>query len=330
MRLYLDGTLIATKAHSVGGAIVADSSHTVTIGDSIAGSRPFDGVIDDVRVYSQTLTDTEVVELYGLVGHWTFDEGTGTTIADLSPNANDASFNTGSPNWVTGVRGTALEFDGSSDAVTSANFTPPNVGTVVMWWRSDGPPASRQRPWGSGGNFEMWQDPDGLVSMDVNTDGFQGGFITTEPLYASGRWYHIAAVFDSDDDSYEIYIDGVLHRSGTSTWDITPDSANLLSFGTRTGSTQRFTGAIDDFRIYSYKLSAAQIANSTDSFCTCPSTSNLLATPLMALQHPTFPESETTGHTTVPVFPATFLPIQRKRVSNSMIRPKCGYHTMIL
>lgn len=232
---------------------------TAMIGKSSFGDR-FKGGIQDVRLYNYGLTQAEVNKLYGLVGHWDFEEGSGTTAAEKSGNASNADFNTGTPAWVAGVRGTALEFDGTNDARTAETFDPPERGAVSMWFRSDGPPTSRQRPWGLGGDYEMWQDTDGLVSMDVSVDGFQGGFITTDPLYAKGRWYHLVAQYDSADESYEIYIDGALHKSGVSTRDIKKQAANYLSFGTRTGSSQRFTGAIDDFRIYNRWLSIGEVA----------------------------------------------------------------------
>lgn len=259
-KLYLDGALVSTSTIATSISYQNWSPNT-RIGGHAGGNGDFDfdGKIDDVYIVSRAVSDAEVAEMYGLLGHWTFDEGTGTTAADTSLNANDAQFNTGTPTWVEGARGSALEFDGTNDAITTASFEPPAKGTVSMWWRSDGPPAARQRPWGLGGNFEMWQDPDGLVSMDLNTDGFQGGFITTSALYAAARWYHIVAQWDSADDSYEIYIDGELHKSGISSWNITQESSALLSFGTRTGSTERFTGAIDDFRVYNRHLRVDEI-----------------------------------------------------------------------
>ncbi len=232
---------------------------TATIGKSSFGDR-FKGSIQDVRLYNYGLSAAEVNELYGLVGRWDFDEGSGTTIAESTGNASDASFNTGTPAWVDGIRGKALEFDGTNDARTTGTIEPPERGAISMWFRSSGPPASRQRLWGIGADYEMWQDNDGLVSMDVATDGYQGGFITTSPLYDEGRWYHLVAQYDSETESYEIYIDGVLHKSGVSTRDIKQQAANYLSFGTRTGSSQRFAGALDNFRIYNRWLSLGEIA----------------------------------------------------------------------
>jgi hypothetical protein len=75
----------------------------------------------------------------------------------------------------------------------------------------------------------------------------------------AGTWYHIAAVYDSDDESYTIYINGELEKTGVSTADITARAAARLSFGTRTGATEHFNGTLDDFRVYNRKLSHAEI-----------------------------------------------------------------------
>lgn len=262
LNLYVDGILRSTFPVPAGTVLNSDSGN-LTIGwdDGIPGTRYFDGQIDDVRLYNKALSEAEVAVLCGLIGHWKFDEGLGTTVSDSSGNANDASFNTGTPTWVDGVRGKALQFDGTSDAVTGTNVSPPETGAVALWIRSDGPPTARQRPWGVGSDYEMWQDSDGLVSMDLSTDGYQGGFIATTPTYTAGRWYHFVAQYNSETDAYEIYINGQPHKSGVSTWNIQQQAANLLTFGTRTGSTERFSGALDDFRIYNRWLSAEEIAN---------------------------------------------------------------------
>ncbi|CAK9037528.1 Type IV pilus assembly ATPase PilB [Durusdinium trenchii] len=240
------------------GLVIAEEQDSP--GGGFAASQAFEGFLDDFRIYNYILTESEIIDLYGLIGHWTFDEGAGSTVADSSPTGNDASFGAGAPQWMTGVHGNAMYFDGSSDVVTGMNVDPPETGTVSFWFYSTGPPGGRQSPWGVGADFEMWQDPDGLVSCDVSTDGEQGGFITSTPLYDAGRWYHLAAVYDSADDSYQIYLDGQLHKSGISTMDIKGQAADLLTFGTSTGSTQYFTGGIDDFRLYSYKLSQEDLA----------------------------------------------------------------------
>ncbi len=255
-RCYINGQLDSTR--SLAGS-TSGNSGPLYVGDDpwYAGSGC---AFDDVRIYNYALTIAEIADVYGFVGHWTFDEGTGTTVADSSGAGHDAAFKTGTPAWVPGVRGYALEFNGTNDAATIVPFDPPESGAVSLWLRSDGPPTARQRPWGVGGDYEMWQDPDGLMSMDLGTDGFQGGLLTAMPLYVAGKWYHIVVQYDAGDESYELYINGALHTAGVSTFDITKQLAAELTFGTRTGSTERFRGALDDFRVYSRWLGAEEIA----------------------------------------------------------------------
>lgn len=255
--VYRDGKV--TKSGFFTSLPTAVSRGTATIGKSSFGDH-FGGGLQDVRLYNYELTPAEINEIYGLVGDWDFDEGTGTTAAEGSGNASDAAFNTGTPVWIVGVRGYALEFDGTNDAETTEPVDPPERASVTFWFRSDGTPAGRQRPWGSDTNFEAYQDTDGILTFDTSTDGDDGGVETIEPLVSAGRWYHCVVQYDATDESYEVYLDGVLHKSGISTWPIVDVAANNLSFGTRTGSIQRFTGGLDEFQIYNRWLSQAEIA----------------------------------------------------------------------
>lgn len=254
--LYVDGEFVKSGTINLN----PQSAALLSLGTRTGSSERFDGALDDLRIFNRELSATEVAELYGLVGHWKMDEGGGATAADSTAYGNDATLS--GATWTTDCVGNiGLEFDGLGDtAATSSSFDPPEEGTVALWFRSAGPPAARQRPWGVGSDYEMWQDPDGLVSCDVSTDGFQGGFITDEPLHREDRWYHLIAQYDSKDDSYAIYINGELHKSGISTWAMTKQTANTLTFGTRTGSTEYFEGAIRDFRIYNRALFGHEIS----------------------------------------------------------------------
>ena len=254
--MYRDGQSIATGFVSLPATVTRTQNY---IGDSVWLDN-FDGSMFDMRVWNREISATEVADLYGLIGHWKMDEGAGSTVNDSTGYDNDATIS--GATWTSTCGGKyALEFDGAGGtAATGSAFEPPAQGTVALWFRSDGPPAARQRPWGLNADFEMWQDTDGLVSCDVSTDGLQGGFITTTPLYTDGQWYHLVAVYDSADESYSIYVDGKLHKTGVSTWDIVDQSSGTLTFGTRTGSTEYFDGALRDFRIYNRPLSNEEIS----------------------------------------------------------------------
>jgi hypothetical protein len=69
-----------------------------------------------------------------VVVHWTFDEGSGTTVFDASGNGRDGTF-VGSPQWVAGKYGAALEFNGTSDYVIHNMPAAQNFDnfTVAFW-----------------------------------------------------------------------------------------------------------------------------------------------------------------------------------------------------
>ena len=71
------------------------------------------------------------------MGSRSFDEGSGTTVADASGLGNDGSF-VGSPSWTAGVSGSALEFAGNGDRVlvpdaSSLDLT--DALTIAAWMR---------------------------------------------------------------------------------------------------------------------------------------------------------------------------------------------------
>jgi len=63
MRIYKDGVEVASTAKT--GSIDTNPAVSAAIGNQPqgAGSRPFDGLIDDVRIYNHALTDVEIMAL---------------------------------------------------------------------------------------------------------------------------------------------------------------------------------------------------------------------------------------------------------------------------
>jgi hypothetical protein len=125
--------------------------------------------------------------------------------------------------------------------------------------KSSGTPAATARIFGLGGDWEMRQGTDGKVYSDLGADG--GTTICTPALNVSGQWYHVAASYDSSNNGYAIYVDGALVLSGTNANTVSQQTAAVLSFGTRTGSTEYWQGALRDFRVYSRKLCPTEVAD---------------------------------------------------------------------
>ena len=66
MRIYKDGALVGSVAKS--GSLSTNAGVAAAIGNQPpgAGSRPFDGLIDDVRIYDRALSAWEIAELHNI------------------------------------------------------------------------------------------------------------------------------------------------------------------------------------------------------------------------------------------------------------------------
>jgi hypothetical protein len=259
-RLYLNGQLDNTPV-SRSGSIPSDTRPVYI------GGRPatdfFDGMMYDVRMYSRALSAVEVSRIAGFSGHWRFAEGIGTTAADSSGAATSATLS-GGATWITDCAGNyAMQTSGTGGiAQTASAFTPPSVGTVAFWMQSPGPVATRGRICGISENWEIRQEPNGKIGFDLGASPFVGNepFSTTTALNAAGRWYHVAAVFSDVDNSFAVYVDGELQTSGISPVDLVPQTPGVLSFGTRTGNSEYWQGALRGFRVYNRRLCPGEIA----------------------------------------------------------------------
>ncbi|WP_425399780.1 LamG-like jellyroll fold domain-containing protein [Aeoliella sp.] len=263
--LFIDGLSAGTLNFPARTGTYEIASNGLVIGeeqDSPGGgfvsSQAFDGYLDDFRIYDYILSHAEIVELYGLVGHWKFNETSGSTLADSSPNGNDATFNTGTPSWVSGVRSGGLQFNGSNDADTDASFDPPATGSVAFWYRFSDAPSGAQQLLGTSGDWRIRTDSGGAIYIDLGGDGVASGCQTPSGSADAGAWHHLVAIYDDEDDEFKVYLDGGLVASGSMT--VTDQSAATLSLGARTGSSERFNGALDDVRVYNYEISETEVA----------------------------------------------------------------------
>jgi hypothetical protein len=139
MILYIDGSNVASADISTVGSIVNNGA--LYIGSRNTNDIPFNGLIDDVRIYNRALSADEVKRLYkigataklgvtanndslakGLVGWWNFDGKTvsGTRVFDASGNGNYGTMTNG-PTVIEGKLGQGMAFDGSDDYVDIAD-----------------------------------------------------------------------------------------------------------------------------------------------------------------------------------------------------------------
>ncbi|HEY3319276.1 MAG TPA: LamG-like jellyroll fold domain-containing protein [Planctomycetota bacterium] len=203
----------------------------------------------------------------GLVAHWTFDEGIGTTAVDSSGNGYDGTLVNG-PVWTTGVPpGNALRFNGTNSYVNVPSS--PDVGggsfTVACWiFRESGSERKFVSKWnGNSGNlqFDLQVYKDNCLWFSV----CQGNNVVVTAwgttIIQAGRWYHIGAVADASGALLRVYIDGAPETFQSNPgWDGSVRSVDMeLNIGRKASGNDYWQGLIDDVRIYNRALSQAEI-----------------------------------------------------------------------
>lgn len=199
----------------------------------------------------------------GTLVRWAFDEGSGSTADDSSGNGNDATL-TGSPSWVDGKTGNALEFSGTNYARSDGSVTVSDTFTVSAWVKPSAAPdvggfAARIVENSYASSFALGYYNNGtakVVQLSIEGNALFG--VSDIPL---GEWSHVVATFDGA--VANVYVNGVFDSTGDFSGSITPGSVSLpIYVGTYFGSPGElasFVGAIDDVRVYDRALSSSDV-----------------------------------------------------------------------
>jgi YVTN family beta-propeller protein len=198
----------------------------------------------------------------GLVAALAFNEGSGTVSADQTGNAHTATLQSGTA-WAAGQYGNALSFDGINDQVALGNPSTIDTGAgnfSFMAWVKRSALGGQQRHIFSRCDTSLWQA--GCKELYFNasnilTFGDHATGDTFSVTMADTNWHHIALVFTRATNTVQLYVDGTLRS--TATKNLPADNpAHLFMIGNLHGSNT-FSGLIDEVRIYSRALTAAEV-----------------------------------------------------------------------
>ena len=199
------------------------------------------------------------------VAWYRFDETAGTTAADATGNGKTATL-AGGTSWTAGRAGNAVALNGSDGHVRLPNGILDGIGnfTVAMWVRLNTVSAwSRIFDLGSGTQASMFLTPQssaGTARFAITTGGAGAEQRINAPsALPAGTWTHVAVTLSGNL--------GILYVGGA---EVARNAAITLRPGGITASTQNYlgrsqyadpylNGALDDFRLYSRALSAAEI-----------------------------------------------------------------------
>jgi hypothetical protein len=205
-----------------------------------------------------------------LLGHWPFDDGTGTAAADTSGNAGTGTLENGAT-WSTSgfpsamfANAGAVVLDGIDDFVELGTRAIPanNAPKTISVWFYIAAPA------GAGRQNIVALTNDELTTGVGTQMGLDGGKMTVwllddpqplliAPAAAAAGWHHLAYTFDGT--THRLYADG----------QPVGDIARALPVGpvvtARVGGfdvpmLEMFGGRVDDLRIYDHALDAPAIA----------------------------------------------------------------------
>ena len=214
---------------------------------------------------SRCLTGALLLALTGaspgsLIGHWTFDEGTGTTAADSSGNGLTAT-TTASTTWIAGVSGTAANdpkftlSDSSSLALADGN----TAFTISLWANTTTSDdfAVLAGFEGTGGTGDRYA----IKTSGGNIEATIGGAVAAAnlPATSNGNWIHIVAVNDPTAGHSRVYVNGVQSGEDGGVINLSSSSSEW-TMGTYWNSNgYDYTGALDDVQVYDQALTLAEV-----------------------------------------------------------------------
>ncbi|MBI4978933.1 MAG: LamG domain-containing protein [Spirochaetes bacterium] len=201
----------------------------------------------------------------GLVGYWSFDEGDGIVVKDLSGNANYGLVN-GNARWSEGVAGTALDCDGTSTSVdcgSGKSLTKERRQQTIEVWIKHRGTGKYQEIAAQGWFHRLFLFPDGTITSTEQRQDKKDMSIREAKSTASeaGVWYHIAVVHEGEGgkDNAKIYVNGVRTAQATYGSALNMAQSGVLKIGVAQDGGGRFNGLIDELAIFSRALSESEI-----------------------------------------------------------------------
>jgi uncharacterized repeat protein (TIGR01451 family) len=255
---------------TVAGDALADISNTASITSPVDVPDPIpanNSAVDVARLQAiPSVCESDPT----LVGCWQMEENGGGTLFDGSSYGNDAAV-IGSPGWEAGIRDEfALSLNGStygtvpdnnslhmSNQITIASWVKPTInGTqyLVKKGNRSATPASGYElslatASGSTGAFFFRINDNATCRIDSS--------ITYNNYF--NTWVHVAATYDGE--FMHIYVNGVQVDDFVTpcSSQIVTDTTKPLALASQSDGGSKFTGALDDVRIYNRPLTLQEI-----------------------------------------------------------------------
>lgn len=196
----------------------------------------------------------------GLIGYWSFDEGSGDVAEDSSGNGNDGNL-VRDPEWVDGKFGKALKFSTAQRNKVEIPHSD-SFATITE--------AVTMEAWVNPANFNAW------FSFGVKGDITYGIFInparyvrihysgdstldTPNNAINANEWTHVVGTYDGT--TVRIYLNGEV-KAKTNAGVAIPANASSYVIGGTQESRDWFDGMIDEVKLYNRGLTEDEVKES--------------------------------------------------------------------
>jgi prepilin-type N-terminal cleavage/methylation domain-containing protein len=211
---------------------------------------------DKARIAKALQFDAHIKNALGseIIEEWNFDG----SINDITGNGNTVFNISGSPTYITSIRGQGLNLNGSTwigvdDYPSKTKLGDHDSYAVSLWFKTSIKNNNQTITdrWASGGKY-AWEilgpQNDGRIKFSI-WDGSTMVSIYSKTDLADNKFHHLLIEKDLQDDVIRLYIDGELHSTGQDTTTGNLYSASSLMYIGGVGSGD-FQGIIDEVRVY--------------------------------------------------------------------------------
>ena len=196
-----------------------------------------------------------------LIFHFSFDEGKGTTTADVSQNKLECEII--NADWVEGVVGQALEFNNGALTVPAFGVDEPEEMTIEFWFKPTEVITYGNRKdlidrLNGAGRPHFSFNHAGLVfGCFIATKDFEYTIPSSQTVFYP-QWYYL--VLTQDQEKAVLYIDGEIDNEVSTVGPVRIDLVkNGMSLGGHSNGNRFFNGSIDEVKMWNVALSAEEI-----------------------------------------------------------------------
>ena len=260
------------RAHLESGSYTTNPSENLIRTDTL--------IFQYLRFGGNISSENQTLEIPGYatgsrsVTYWKFDEGYGSTVSD-SVGSNNSGTITNAVWKEEGLcwEGKCLYFDGTGDYVSRSDdsdfdFNQNNSFSIEAWVRhpssisAQNTIAAKFESTGSDGGYKLYLNASGYAcfGIDDENSSFPEDSACGTTSLADSKWHHLVGVKNGS-SSISLYVDGRLITS-----DASIQAANSLENNDTfyvgidgDGSSNAFTGFIDEFKLYRYVRNADEI-----------------------------------------------------------------------